>query len=194
MQVNLAKNAIRALVMLLAFALLTGVIYPLVTTGLARLVFPGKSSGSLVVSDGKTVGSELIGQGFTGEKYFHGRPSAAGPEGYDASASSGSNLGPTNARLIEAVDAGAQALRAENNLPEGSIVPSDLVTSSASGLDPHISPEAARLQAPRVADARGLTQAQVIAFIDRNVEGKLLGVFGEPRVNVLKLNLELDSL
>lgn len=194
MQSNLVKNAIRALLMFALFAILTGIIYPLAVTGISRVAFPGKSQGSLIGNQGATVGSELIGQSFISAGYFHGRPSAAGAEGYDASASSGSNLGPTNAKLIETVDENAKALRAENGLPENSQVPSDLVTASASGLDPHISQEAAYLQAPRVAAERNLTEAQVKSIIDRNVEDRLLGVFGEPRVNVLKLNLDLDSL
>lgn len=180
--------------MFVLLAVLTGIAYPLAVTGISRLAFPGKSQGSLIAAQGGQVGSELIGQSFTSDRYFHGRPSAAGADGYDASASSGSNLGPTNTKLLEAVDENAKAVRLKNQLPDDSEVPSDLVTASASGLDPHISPEAARLQAPRVAAARGLTAAQVISVIDRNLEGRLVGIFGEPRVNVLVLNLELDTL
>lgn len=194
MQTNFIKNTTRALMMFAAFALLTGIVYPLAVTGLSRLIFPDKSGGSLVMAQDRVVGSELIGQGFTGEGYFHGRPSAAGPDGYDASASSGSNLGPTNAKLLETVAANAETVRTENGLEAGYIVPADLVTASASGLDPHISPASAYLQVPRIAQARGLSDDQVRAVVDGNVQEKWLGIFGEPRVNVLKLNLELDNL
>jgi K+-transporting ATPase ATPase C chain len=193
MQTTLLKNAMRALMMFVALAIVTGIVYPLLVTGLSRLAFPARSDGTLVSVQGRTVGSELIGQSFTSENYFHGRPSAAGPDGYDASASSGSNLGPTNAKLLENVAANAAAIRSESGLAEEYIVPADLVTSSASGLDPHISPASAYLQVPRVARARGLSEGQVRAVVDGNVQEKWLGVFGEPMVNVLKLNLDLDN-
>lgn len=193
MQTALLKNAMRALMMFVALAIVTGIVYPLVITGLSNLIFPTRSVGSLVAAQGRTVGSELIGQSFTAEKYFHGRPSAAGPEGYDASASSGSNLGPTNAKLLESVDANATAVRSENGLAQGYIVPADLATASASGLDPHISPASAYLQVPRVAMARGLSEDQVKVIVNANLQEKWLSIFGEPRVNVFKLNLELDN-
>lgn len=194
MQTNLMKNSMRALLMFAILALVTGIIYPLVVTGLSRVIFPDKSDGSLVLARDKVVGSELIGQRFSSEKYFHGRPSAAGPDGYDASASSGSNLGPTNARLLETVATNAGAVRKENGFDAGYLVPADLVTASASGLDPHISPASAYLQTPRIAQARGLSRDEVETLVDSNVQEKWLGIFGEPRVNVLKLNLELDNL
>lgn len=194
MQTTILKNTMRALMIFVALAILTGIVYPLAVTGLSRLIFPAKSDGSLVLAQGTIVGSEIIGQSFTTEKYFHGRPSAAGPEGYDASASSGSNLGPTNAKLLESVAANADAIRSVNGLDRGYIVPADLVTASASGLDPHISPASAYLQVPRVARERSLTENQVTAIVDDNVQQRWLGVFGEPRVNVFKLNLDLDNL
>lgn len=190
---TLVKNTMRALLMFVALAIVTGIVYPLAVTGLSRLIFPAKSNGSLVLAQGTIVGSDLIGQSFTTEKYFHGRPSAAGANGYDASASSGSNLGPTNAKLLESVAATAAAVRSENGLGQSYIVPADLVTASASGLDPHIRPASAYLQVPRVAQARGLSVSQVNAIVDGNVQQKWLGVFGEPRVNVFKLNLDLDN-
>ena len=173
----------------LAFLLLTfltGVIYPLIVTAFAQL-FPNKATGSVIVVNGKAVGSELIGQPFSDPKYFWSRPSATSPQPYNGASSSGSNLGPTNKALREAV---AERLKQFEQRP----VPADLVTASASGLDPHISPEAAQFQVSRVARARGLTEERIRELLDRHTEARTFGVLGEPRVNVLRLNLALDAL
>jgi K+-transporting ATPase ATPase C chain len=175
-----------------ATLLLTGVAYPLATTALAQLLFPARANGS-IVSDGKghALGSELIGQSFHAPFYFWSRPSAAGDKGYDATASTGSNFGVTSKKLHERVAADVERLRKEN--PDATApVPDDLVTASASGLDPHISPAAARWQVPRVAKARGVAAARVQDLVDNSVEGRELGFLGEPRVNVLTLNVALD--
>ncbi|CAN0451529.1 unnamed protein product [Phaeothamnion confervicola] len=179
-----------ALVMLGLMTVLLGIAYPLVTTGIAGVVFPDQSRGSLVRVGDKVVGSALLAQGFAGEKYFHPRPSAAGEKGYDASSSSGSNLGPTSKALNERVAGDVATLRKQTTAP----IPADLVTTSGSGLDPHISPAAAMLQVPRVAKARGLPEERVRAMVDERTEGRLLGLIGEPRVNVLLLNLALDGV
>jgi K+-transporting ATPase ATPase C chain len=178
-----------ALVMLGLMTVLLGIAYPLATTGIAGLIFRDQAGGSLVRAGDKVVGSALLAQAFTGERYFHPRPSAAGEKGFDAASSSGSNLGPTSKALNERVKGDVATLRKETTAP----IPADLVTASGSGLDPHISPAAAMLQAPRVAKARGLPEERVRALIEARIEGRLLGLIGEPRVNVLLLNLALDE-
>lgn len=188
------KTLVRpALVMLALFTLLTGVAYPLAVTGLSRALFPSAAGGSLVLARGRVVGSSLLGQPFDAPRYFWGRPSATGPHPCNAAASSGSNLGPTNPALREAVAARVAALREadpDNHAP----VPVDLVTASGSGLDPHLSPAAALFQAGRVARARGLAESTVRALVLSSAEGRALGLVGEPRVNVLALNRALDAM
>lgn len=184
---------IRAAVVLVAvMTTLTGVVYPLVVTGIAQLLFPRQANGSLVVASGRTVGSELIGQPFDDPRYFWGRPSATSPFPYNAAASSGSNLGPTNPTLAGAVKDRIEALRATDPHHPGP-VPVDLVTASGSGLDPHVSPAGALYQVPRVARARRMDEAAVRRLVEQHTEGRQWAVFGEPRVNVLRLNLALDG-
>lgn len=185
------KQLLIAVKVTIVLTVLTGVLYPLLITGLAKVIFPRQSEGSLIVSNGKVVGSELIGQRFTKPEYFHGRPSAAGNDGYDALASGGSNYGPTNQKLIDRVSAGAARFRAENPGFSGTI-PADILTASASGLDPHISPAAADAQVARVAAARGVPVEIVRSLVTANTEDRQFGVLGEARVNVLLLNLALD--
>jgi K+-transporting ATPase ATPase C chain len=186
------KQLIIAVRVTLVFALLTGVAYPLLVTGLAKAIFPHQSNGSLIQPGGKTVGSELIGQKFTRPEYFQGRPSAAGNDGYDGLASGGSNLGPTNQHLVDRVQADAKKFRDANPGATGPL-PSDLVTASGSGLDPDISPASAELQIPRVAASRGMSADALRAVVESHTEGRQFGILGEPRVNVLKLNLALDQ-
>ncbi len=188
------KQTVISLVMLIMLTVLGGLVYPLVITGLAQLFVPHQANGSLISQNGKIVGSELIGQNFASPRYFHGRPSAAGQNGYDASNSSGSNLGPTSKVLMTQIATYAAQVRKENGLPADALVPADLVTMSASGLDPDISPDAAFLQVPRVAKARNLPEGQVQALVSAHVEGRQWDFLGERRVNVLKLNLALDAL
>jgi len=186
-----------SIVALLALSVLTGLIYPLSITVIAQLVFPARANGSLVVVDGVVRGSSLIGQDWRGERWFHGRPSATAPEPYVPLPSTGSNLGPTNPALAKAFAERAAALRADASDGGGGSarpIPVELLTSSGSGLDPHISPAGARLQVERVARARGLDLARVRALVDEHVEGRMLGMLGEPRVNVLALNLALEGL
>jgi potassium-transporting ATPase KdpC subunit len=183
------RNLLISILMTIATTVLLGLIYPLVVTGLAQVIFPHKANGQLIVKDGTVVGSSIIGQGFTGPQYFHSRPSAAG-NGYDAANSGGSNLGPTNQKLLDRVKSDVSAAVSEN---PGALVPIDMVTTSASGFDPHISPANAEFQLPRVAKTRGITPDQLRDLVAQHTEGRQFGVLGEARVNVLELNLDLDS-
>ena len=184
------KNLITSILMTIVTTILLGVIYPLVVTALAQTLFDDKANGQLISRDGTIVGSRIIGQPFVSEKYFHSRPSAAG-SGYDAANSGASNLGPTNHVLIGRVHTSVAQYQSEN---PGQLVPVDLVTTSGSGLDPHITPAAAEFQIPRVAKARGLSESQLRLLVARHTESRQFGFLGEPRVNVLELNLELDSV
>jgi K+-transporting ATPase ATPase C chain len=181
------KNLITAVLMTLATTVLLGIIYPLVVTGLAQVLFPKQANGQLIEKNGKIIGSSIIGQAFTGPGYFHSRPSAVA---YDATNSNGSQLGPTNQKLIDRVKGDVAAAQAEN---PGVPVPIDLVTASASGLDPHLSPAAAAFQVPRVARERGTSEEELRQLVARHTEGRQWGFLGEPRVQVLELNLELDA-
>jgi K+-transporting ATPase ATPase C chain len=186
------KQLLIALKATLVLTLLTGVMYPLLVTGLAKVLFRDKADGSLIQANGRTVGSELIGQRFTKPEYFHGRPSAAGNDGYDGLSSGGSNLGPTSQKLADRVTADVKTFRAENPTFSGA-VPGDAVTASGSGLDPHLSPEAVDAQVARVAAARGMTTEALRQLVAAHTEDRQMAVLGEPRVNVLKLNLALDA-
>ncbi len=189
-----------AITITLVLTAILGIGYPLLTTAVAQAAFPSQANGSIVYVNGKAIGSSLIGQYWTQAQYFHGRPSATNnlqgtPAPYQANNSAGSNLGPTNSALIQTVQQRVAAVRAENpDVPASTPVPVDLVTSSASGLDPDISVASAYFQIPRIAKARGMTQAAVQKIVDAHIEGRFLGIFGEPRVNVLKLNLALDGI
>jgi potassium-transporting ATPase KdpC subunit len=188
------RTLITAIAMTIALILLTGIVYPVVVWGVAQVLFPWQANGSLVVRDGHVVGSEIIGQNFAAARYFHPRPSAAGDKGYDASNSSGSNLGPTNRKLVETAKAALHKVLEENPGSSPAQVPIDMVTASGSGLDPEISPAAAELQVTRVAKARGLSEAAVRGVVRDNRRPRLAGFFGEPGINVLDLNLALDRL
>jgi potassium-transporting ATPase KdpC subunit len=183
------KNLITAVLMTIATTILLGIIYPLVVTGLAQLLFPKKANGQLIQVAGKTVGSSIIGQGFSGPTYFHSRPSNAG-NGYDAANTNGSQLGPTNQKLIDRVKSDVAVAQADH---PGAAVPIDLVTASASGIDPHITPASAEFQLSRVAKERGTTVDRLRSLIAKHTEGRQLGILGEARVNVLELNLDLDQ-
>ncbi|MGE5390922.1 MAG: potassium-transporting ATPase subunit KdpC [Deltaproteobacteria bacterium] len=190
----MTKTISRAFILFLVLAVITGVVYPLVITGITALIFPAQAQGSLLYKDGKVIGSALVGQDFTDPQYFQGRPSAAGENGYDGTSSSGTNLGPTNKTLVNAVSERADRVRAANGMESAAPVPSDLVTASASGLDPHISRAAANLQIARVARARNVSQQKVKILVEKYTEKPQFGFIGEPRVNVLRLNLALDAL
>jgi K+-transporting ATPase ATPase C chain len=188
---DIIKEVKPAVLLFLSFSLLTGLVYPLVITGVVQMAMPERADGSLIVVDGHVVGSELIGQNFSGPGYFHGRPSAVS---YAANGSGASNLGPTSSRLMDEVRRRVEQVRMENNLPQNTPVPADLVQSSASGLDPHISMEGAMLQVPRIAKARGLPESEVKLLVYQIIEPAQFGILGQERVNVLKLNLALDDL
>ncbi|MHB1414977.1 MAG: K(+)-transporting ATPase subunit C [Chloroflexota bacterium] len=191
----MARQARISVIMIILLTLLVGVAYPLFLTGIAQLAFPGQANGGLVYDKGgKVIGSSLIGQNFAAPRYFHPRPSAAGPNGYDATASGGSNLGPTNSALINLVGERAAKYRQENGLRPDVAVPVDAVTTSASGLDPQISLANALLQAPRVAKARDLPEDQVKALVMQHLQGRAITILGDPGVNVLELNLALDGI
>jgi K+-transporting ATPase ATPase C chain len=182
-----------AFLMMVVMTVLTGLLYPAIVTGIAQVAFRDQANGSLITVNGQVVGSRLIGQNFSKDEYFHPRPSAAGEKGYDPTATGGSNLGPTSEKLLTAIKARVADYRKENDLPLETLIPADAVTASASGIDPHISPRNAELQAARVAKARGVSVEQIQPVVNEHTEGRTWGVLGEPRVNVLELNLALDA-
>jgi len=184
------KNFVTAVLYTIVTTVLLGLVYPLVVTGIAHVLFRDKANGQLITRKGATIGSRIIGQPFTGAAYFHPRPSNAGTNGYDPTNSSGSNLGPTNQKLVDRVNTAAASLKAEN---PGKPVPVDLVTTSGSGLDPNITPAGADFQVPRVAKARGIPEAELRKLVEEHISPRQLGFLGEPRVNVLELNLALDD-
>ncbi len=190
---NFISDFRAALISMALFTAICGVLYPLLVTGIAQGVFSDQANGSIVYRDGQAVGSSLVGQNFSGAEYFHPRPSAAGADGYDAAASSGSNLGPSSQALVDRVTESLAMVRQENGLASDAPVPVDAVTASASGLDPHISPAYADLQVARVARERGMSEDDVRSLVEEHTEGSTLVVMGEPRVNVLTLNLALDE-
>lgn len=189
----IAKQIGKALRIFLIMTVITGLIYPLLVSGLGLIIFPHQAHGSIIYKNGKAVGSALIGQNYTSAKYFRGRPSAAGADGYDGTASGGSNLGPTNKKLLERIAGEVKNFRKENYNGVNGTVPSDMVTASASGLDPDISPEGAYAQVNRVAQARKMSAAAVKELVNKNIEKRQFGILGESRVNVLRLNLALDA-
>jgi K+-transporting ATPase ATPase C chain len=185
------KNLITSFLYTIVTGVVLGILYPLLMTGLAHVFFPGKANGQLVPRSGVIIGSRIIGQEFTGVDYFHGRPSSAGANGYDASSSGGSNYGPTNKKYVDRVAGDVAALQAEES---GVTVPIDLVTTSGSGLDPDITPAGAMFQVPRIAKSRGLSEEKVRELVEKHTQSRQFGFLGEPRVNVLELNLDLDRL
>jgi K+-transporting ATPase ATPase C chain len=184
------KNLITAILYTVVTTVLLGLVYPLVVTGIAQLLFKDKANGQLITKNGVVIGSRIIAQPFTGPQYFHPRPSAAGTNGYDATSSGGTNWGPTNQKLIDRVKGDVSSLQAEN---PGKSVPVDLVTASGSGLDPHVTPAAAAFQVPRIAKARGIAEGDLRKLVAQHTEGRQFGFLGEPRINVLELNLALDE-
>ena len=190
----MGKNILKSFLFYIIFIIILGLLYPLLVTGISKIIFPAKSEGSLIYIGGKAVGSELIGQNFIGDKYFHPRPSAAGKDGYDAMSSGGSNLAPTNKDFISTVSERLAAFKKENNLPDNTIIPADIVTASGSGLDPDISIESAILQVERISKARSIPANEIQDLITKNTENRILGFLGEPKVNVLKINILLDNL
>jgi K+-transporting ATPase ATPase C chain len=190
-KITMKKNLLISVLMTIVTTVVLGLVYPLVVTGLAQAFFPEKANGQLIRRNGNVIGSHIIAQPFVGAGYFHPRPSAAGTNGYDASNSAGSQLGPTNQKLIDRVNTDVASAQAEN---PSKPIPVDLVTTSASGLDPHITPASAEFQVPRVAKARGMSEDAVRVLVANNTQGRQWGFFGEPRVNVLDLNLVLDSI
>lgn len=188
------KQIGRAAISLLTLTILLGVVYPLAVTGITTLLFPYQAHGSLVYKNGQEVGSSLIGQGFSAPGYFQGRPSSAGAGGYDPTSSGGSNLGPTNKILLATIAERAEKIRLDNGSPQGTMIPADIVTASGSGLDPHISPASALLQVGRVARSRNMPEQKIQDLVASHIENRDLGFLGQPRVNVLQLNLGLDAI